>query len=89
MKRIIFGIIIGMLAVSTYNRESNQMESKQTGRVFEEARNEDGKIDLALVIASNKFPQERIEAFKFADGDSDGFLTEEEYDNTVRPEKMV
>ena len=81
MKRIIFGIIIGMLAVSTYNSESNQTESKQTGRVFEDARTEDGKIDLALVIASNKFPQERIEAFKFADGDSDGFLTEEVYNN--------
>ena len=81
MKKLLLGIILGMIAISIYNSESLKETPKQTGRVFEDARTEDGRIDLSFVIDSNKFSQERIEAFKFADADSDGFLTDEEYKN--------
>ena len=53
-------------------------QNRFAGRILQEARTDDGRIDLAKLLANDRLPDERKEAFKAADKDGDGLLTFQE-----------
>ena len=81
MKKILSIAVVLTVAISVAHFAGAQNPSPQGrmgGRIFAEARNEDGSLDLSKILASDRLPDERKQAFKAADKDGDGRLTQDE-----------
>ena len=58
--------------------ETPKNSDTRASRVFELARAEDGRLDVSVLLASNRLPDERKHALLNADENQDGFLTQDE-----------
>ncbi len=84
MKKLFtIAILVGAALLSTRwshtpneNRKINVVHSE---RILELAKAEDGRLDLSILLASSRLPDERKKAFLDADEDNDGFLTQDEF----------
>ena len=74
--------VASMQLAKAQNNQNNEGD-QPNGRIMEEARMQDGRYDLSKLLASDRLPDERKEAFKAADKDNDGFLTVEEARSTM------
>ena len=84
MKKILSMAVVFAVAISAAHFAFAQdgpgqgRQGRGNGRFFAEARNEDGSLDLSKILASDRIPEERKQAFKSADKDGDGRITQEE-----------
>ncbi len=79
MKKCLFLILAALVGVASYQIAGAQNnEQRATGRILQDARTEDGRIDLSKIQANTRMPEERKAAFMKADADGDGFLTQDE-----------
>ncbi len=89
MKRILslaiaFTVGISVAQCVDSDSPSSQRSPKNvSGRLFVDARNEDGSFDLSQILRSNLLPDERKEAFKKGDKDKDGRITQDEYEEII------
>ena len=68
----------GTFAFADEAQNQDAKETPRQARFLQDARTEDGKIDLTKALLSDKTPEPMKEALKKADKDSDGFLTPDE-----------
>ena len=76
----------GAFVYADESQDKNVKDAPRQGRFLQDARTEDGKIDLAKALASDKTPEPLKEALKKADKDGDGFLAPDEL-RTMRQER--
>lgn len=79
MRKCLFLIVAALVGVASYQIVGAQNnDQRPTGRILQDARTQDGRIDLSKIEASTRFPENRKEEFRKADADGDGFLSQEE-----------
>ena len=94
MKKLFtIAILVGAALLSTRwshtpneNRKTDVVHSE---RVLELAKTEDGRLDLSILLASSRLPDERKKAFLDADEDKDGFLTQGEFSLSIPRSQAV
>ena len=81
-------VVVAVLLSMRFDRSHEPSETpknsdSRASRVFELARAEDGRLDVSVLLASNRLPDERKHALLNADEDQDGFLTQDELTTAI------
>ena len=83
MKKILtLALVLAIALLSTRSnrvpKEVKRPNDAQSGRAFDLAKTSDGRLDLSILLAFPRFPDDVKLAFLDADEDKDGFLSSSE-----------